>query len=271
VQHALSAYSVLNRLMKLPVDRPAGRSYLHRPELAGRIEFNQAGFVYPNQKVAVLQDVTAAIAPGEKVAVLGRVGAGKTTLLKLAAGLYAPTSGAILVDGADLQQIDPADLRRNLGYVSQDARLFSGTLRQNIAMGAPLADDEAILAVSRIAGLDRWVGSHPLGFDMPIGEQGEGISGGQRQAVAIARALLQGPPMLVMDEPTSSMDHNTEEVLIRYLKTFCAGRTLLLATHKPSLLALVDRLIVLDGGRVVADGPRDVVLKALARPQEAHP
>jgi ATP-binding cassette subfamily C protein LapB len=171
----------------------------------------------------------------------------------------------VLVDGTDLQQIDPADLRRNFGYVSQDVRLFHGTLRENLTLGAPLTDDEAILAATRMAGLDRLVSGHPLGFDLMIGERAEGLSGGQKQSVALARALLAEPQVLLLDEPTSAMDHNTEQAFIAELKNYIRGRTLVLATHKPAMLALVDRLVVLDGGKMVADGPRDAVLKALTQ------
>jgi ATP-binding cassette subfamily C protein LapB len=180
-------------------------------------------------------------------------------------GLYQCTSGSVLLDGTDLQQIDPADVRRNIGFVSQDVQLFFGTLRENLTLGAPLADDDAMLAAARIAGLDRLVTSHPLGFDLMVGEHAEGLSGGQKQSVAIARALLSAPPMFLLDEPTSSMDHNSEQAFIAHFKTVIRGRTMVIATHKPAMLELVDRLIVLEGGKVAADGPRDTILKALTQ------
>jgi ATP-binding cassette subfamily C protein LapB len=264
-QQSRAALMALNRIMKLPTERPPGRSFLHRPVLSGRIELGHVNFSYPQAKLAVLHDVSFQVAAGEHVAILGRVGSGKSTTLKLMMGLYETTNGSVLIDGTELQQVDPADLRRNIGYVSQDVRLFYGTLRENILLGTPLAEDEAILAAARIAGLDRLVATHPLGFDLRVGERGEGLSGGQKQSVALARALLLAPPVFLLDEPTSSMDHNTEQAFIAHFKTFLKGRTLVLATHKPAMLELVERLIVLDAGKVVADGPRDIVLQALTK------
>jgi ATP-binding cassette subfamily C protein LapB len=264
-QHARSALLVLNRVMELPTERPQGRSFLHRPVLNGQIEFAGVGFAYPRTKLPILQGVSFRIQAGEHVALVGRVGSGKSTTLRLMMGLYDCTSGSVLIDGTDLQQIDPADLRRNFGHVSQDARLFYGTLRENVTLGAPLADEEAILAASRIAGLDRLVSGHPLGFDLIVGERAESLSGGQKQSVALARTLLAAPQVYLLDEPTSSMDHNTEQAFITHFKKVIQGRTLVLATHKPAMLELVGRLIVLDNGKVVADGPRDAVLKALTQ------
>jgi len=179
------------------------------------------------------------------------------------------------VDGIDVSQIDPADLRRHIGYVPQDVKLFYGTVRENIVIGDRGASDDAIVQAARIAGVDKVVAHHPAGFNLPVGEQGRGLSGGQRQAVANARALLSVPRVLVMDEPTSAMDAATEQAYVNALLQFLAGRTLMLVTHKPSLLTLVDRLIVLDYGRVVADGPKDKVLQALsqgaARPNRENP
>ncbi len=265
-QHARAALFMLDEIMHRPVERPAGRSFLHRPDLSGQLEFSEVSFAYPGQKIAALDKVSLHIRPGERVGILGRVGSGKSTLLRLLMGLYQPVSGAVLADGADIQQLDPTDLRRNLGYVSQDVRLFFGTLRDNVALGWPLAGDREVLEVARITGLDYLVARHPQGFDMTVGEGGEGLSGGQRQAVAIARALLPAPPILLLDEPTSSMDHSTEQTILAHLRRYLQGKTLVLVTHKPSMLALVERLIVLDQGRVVADGPRDKVLRALATP-----
>ena len=267
-QHARSSLMTLNRIMALPTERPAERSFLHRPVLTGQMEFNDVSFGYPRTTIGVLHGVSFRIQAGEHVAILGRVGSGKSTTLRLMMGLYQSSSGSVLIDGTDLQQVDPADLRRNVSYVAQDVRLFYGTLRENVTMGAPLADDEAILVASRIAGLDRLVAGHPLGFDLPVGERGEGLSGGQKQSVALARALLTASPAFLLDEPTSSMDHNTEQTFIAHFKKFIQSRTLVLATHKPAMLDLVDRLIVLDNGKVVADGPRDAVLQALTQPAQ---
>ena len=204
------------------------------------------------------------IAPGERVGLVGRLGSGKSTIQKLILGLYHPQEGSILMDGTELRQIDPVDLRRNLGAVPQDVFLLSGSVRENLTIGAPHASDAAILRASRLAGVDEWVRRHPMGYDLDVGERGERISQGQRQSVAIARSLLLDPPILLMDEPTSSMDNPSEAVLKKNLEKLLPGRTLLLVTHRTSLLSMVDRLIVLDKGAVVADGPRESVLKDLA-------
>jgi ATP-binding cassette subfamily C protein LapB len=195
------------------------------------------------------------------------VGSGKSTIQKLILGFYEPQEGSVLVDGIDLRQLDPADLRRNIGCVDQEAILFYGTLRENIAYGAPYADDSAIVAAAELAGLREFVNKHPRGFDMHIGERGASLSGGQRQCVAIARAFLMEPPILLLDEPTSSMDYTTENEfklrLSRFAKRFSPGKTLIISTHRSSLIDLADRIVVIDEGRIVADGPRPEVLEAL--------
>ena len=203
------------------------------------------------------------IQAGEKVAILGRIGSGKSTLEKLILGLYRPTSGALLVDGIDQRQVDPAELRRHIGYVQQDVMLFYGTLRENITMSAPLADDAEVLRAAEVAGILELVNQHPEGFDMLVGERGESLSGGQRQGVAIARALINDPSILVMDEPTAAMDHSSEEDLKRRLREYMPGKTVIIVSHRTSLLDLVDRIIVMDAGRIVADGPKDQVVMAL--------
>ena len=264
---ARAAYASLNRVMGLPRERGPGRRFLHRPKLAGSLELKQVSFTYPRQKLPALAEVSFKIEAGERVGLIGRIGSGKTTVEKLLLGLYQPDRGAVLVDGTELRQIDPADLRRNIGCVPQDLVLFQGTLRENIALAAPRADDEAVLRAARAAGVDDFAARHPLGYDMIVGERGEALSGGQRQAIAIARALLMDPPILILDEPTSFMDNAAEARLKTRLAELLPGRTLLLVTHRASLLSLVDRLIVLDFGRMVADGPREEVLRRLAELQ----
>lgn len=268
-QHARASYAQLRDLMQRPLERPVERRYVHRETLDGAYTFNAVQFAYPGSKLPVLQDFSLSIGAGEHIGILGRIGSGKSTLLKLAVGLYRPTAGAILVDGVDMEQIDPNDLRHHIGYVGQDTRLFQGTLRDNVTLGAPLADDQALLAAARMAGLDRLVEQHPLGFDLPIPEGGGGLSGGQRQAVALARALIRAPRILLLDEPTSAMDSATEQALLIALKRYAEGRTLVLVTHKPSMLSLVDRIAVIDQGRVALDGPREQVLRQLSRPAAA--
>jgi ATP-binding cassette subfamily C protein LapB len=203
------------------------------------------------------------IKPGEKVALIGRVGSGKSTMQRLMMGLYQPSAGAVLVDGIDLRQIDPADLRRNMGYVSQDVLLFFGTLRDNIAFGMPYADDAAVVAAAETAGLADFVNRHPAGFDQVVGERGESLSGGQRQGVGIARAVLHDAPILLLDEPTSAMDFSTEAAITNRLSAFARHKTVVLVTHRTSLLSMVERVIVVDSGRIVADGPRDRIMEAL--------
>lgn len=262
-QSSKTALLSLNDVMARPIERPEGARFIHRPELKGDIEFRDVEFSYPEQPVAALKGLSFSIRAGEKVVIIGRVGSGKTTLQKLLLGLYQPTAGAVSIDGVDLRQLDPADLRRNIGYVAQDVMLFYGSLRDNIAIGAPYAEDAAIVAAAEVAGLTDFVNRHPQGFDMPIGERGESLSGGQRQSVGIARALLMDPPILLLDEPSSAMDHSTEQALKTRLRTYAAHKTLIVVTHRNSLLEIAERIIVIDDGRVVADGPRDQVIQAL--------
>ncbi len=250
--------------MKLPVEHPADRMFVHRPVLKGRIEFRNVTFQYPRAVTPALHECSFSIREGERVGLVGRVGSGKSTAQKLVLGLYTAQSGSILLDGTEIRQIDPADVRRAVGSVPQDVFLFRGTVRENIAVSAPHASDERLLLAAKLGGVDEFVGAHPLGMDLPVGERGEGLSGGQRQAIALARALLPEPAVLLLDEPTNAMDNASELALRRNLEASLAGRTLLLVTHRTSMLALVDRLIVLDKGRVVADGPKQAVLDALA-------
>ncbi len=261
--NASTALESLDGILQQPVERGTDASFVTRQHFTGDIEFKEVDFTYPGQDIAALRNVSLKIRAGERVAILGRVGSGKTTLEKLILGLYRPTSGAVLVDGIDLRQLDPAELRRNIGYVPQDVMLFFGSLRDNLTIAAPAADDAAVLRAARVGGLLDFVNSHPRGFDMAVGERGESLSGGQRQAVAIARAVVSDPPILLMDEPTGSMDHSSEEEIKQRLREFATGKTLIVITHRTSLLELVDRIIVIDGGKVVADGPKAQVVEAL--------
>lgn len=257
------ALDSLEQIMKKPVERPEDAGFVHRPELKGNIEFSEVGFKYPNTQVAALKGLSCRIAAGEKVVIIGRIGSGKSTLQKLLLGLYQAGSGSVSIDGVDLRQLDPADLRRNIGYVPQDVTLFYGTLRDNIAIGAPYADDAAIVAAAEAGGLTDFVNRHPDGFDMLVGERGESMSGGQRQGVAIARAFLMDPPILLLDEPTSAMDFSSEQRFKERLRAIAAHKTVIVVTHRNSLLDLATRVIVVDDGRIVADGPRDQVIQAL--------
>jgi len=260
---AATALAGLDQVMQKPVDRPAGKTWISRPRLTGGIEFKQVSFSYPNDEREVLRGVSFKIQPGERVAILGRNGSGKTTLEKLIAGLYQASSGSVLMDDIDIRQLDPAELRRNIGYVSQDVSLFYGSLRDNITLGVPEASDEQLLEAVRLAGLGEFINTHPAGLAMPVGERGELLSGGQRQSVTLARALLRDPSILLFDEPTGAMDHSSEEDFKRAMKGYASNRTLVVITHRTSLLELVERIIVIDAGKIVADGPKEQVVEAL--------
>lgn len=262
-QNARISLESLEQTMTRPGERGDESSFVHRPEIKGEIEFRDVSFSYGENDEPALINVSFRIRPGEHVVVIGRVGSGKTTLQKLMLGLYTPGAGAVLVDGVDLRQLDPADLRRNVGYVEQDPLLFYGSLRDNISLGAPYADDRAIIHAAEVGGLLDFINRHPKGFDMLVGERGESLSGGQRQGVAIARAVLLDPPILLLDEPTSAMDFTSEAQFKERLRRLTEHKTVVIVTHRTSLIDLASRIIVTDGGRVVADGPRDQVVEAL--------
>ncbi len=265
--HARTAMRGLNEVMQKSIERPADSSFVSRPRLRGQIRFRDVNFRYPGEQVDALRGVSFEIKAGEKVALLGRIGSGKTSLFKLLLGLYQPDAGAVLIDGIDARQLDPAELRRQCGYVPQDITLFYGSLRDNLTIAHPQADDAAILRAAQVGGIDEFVDNHPRGFDLLVGERGESLSGGQRQGVAIARAMIQDPPILLLDEPTGSMDFASEELVKQRLGQFARNKTMLLITHRTALLELVDRIIVIDRGTVVADGPKDQVIAALRQGQ----
>lgn len=262
-QNARTSLGSIDNYMKLPVERSVDANFLHRPIFHGAIEFRDISFAYPNTTQLALRKMSFKVKAGEKVGIIGRIGSGKTTLEKLMLALYQPTEGAVLLDGIDVRQIDPADLRRAIGYVPQDPTLFYGTLKYNLSMGAPFADDANILAAADIAGVTEFANLHPQGFDMLIGERGESLSGGQRQSIAVGRAMINDPPILLLDEPSSNMDHQSEARLKSRLRDASAGKTMILVTHRTALLELVDRLIVVDNGSIVADGPKEQVVEAL--------
>jgi ATP-binding cassette subfamily C protein LapB len=261
---SMSALAALNKIMDAPRERPRDRSFVHRPALGGDIRFQDVVFKYPSSELDALAGVSFAIKEGDRVGIIGRIGSGKTTLAKLLVALYQPQGGSILVDGTDIRAIDPADLRRAVGYLPQNIALFAGSVRDNLLVGASGADDAAILRAASIAGLIDIVNRHPKGFDMPVGERGEALSGGQRQTVALARALITDPPILVLDEPTHAMDHTAEERLKAQMQTELAGKTIIIVTHRESLLSVINTLMVMDSGKVVAVGPKELVLRAIA-------
>lgn len=262
-EHVKTTYIILDEIMHMPVERPEGKKFLSRPNLTGKIEFKNLSFNYEGSDRNVLENLSFTIEAGEKVAFIGKVGSGKTTAEKLILGLYTPNEGSILLDGIELSQIDPADVRKSIGYVSQDVILFKGTLKENILYKEQDATDSQIIKAAEISGVTNFVNSDPKGFDMEIGERGMGLSGGQKQSVALARVLLMDTPIYMFDEPTNSMDGNEEVKLIKRLKVMLKDKTVIMVTHKPALLQLVDRIIVLDEGKVILDGKKEMVLKAL--------
>ena len=266
-QQARLSMQTTDQMMELPQERNADERPLTRSQVRGAIEMRGLDFAYPNQQVAALHGINLQIRAGEKIGIIGRSGSGKSSLAKLIVGLHQPDSGSLLVDGADMRQLDISELRYNIGYVPQDIALFSGTLRDNLVSGARYIDDERVLEVAELTGVNEFVRLHPQGYELQVGERGHNLSGGQRQNVALARALLLDPPILLLDEPTSAMDHAGEERLKQRLKEMMGDKTLLLVTHRSSMLSLVDRLVIVDKGRIIADGPKDVVMDAVKRGQ----
>ncbi|MFG6489473.1 type I secretion system permease/ATPase [Roseateles sp. BYS78W] len=282
-QGARAAMLSLNQMMNAPVERDSARNYVPLSNVSGKVGLHDVGFAYPAAVTAhgqttgeaaspkVLRNVTMRLEAGERIAILGRIGSGKSTILRLLGGLYLPTEGMVEVDGIDLRQIDPAEFRARVGFVSQEPRLFLGTLRDNVLMGRAHLDAGRLVEVAKLTGLDRVVAGHPMGWDLPVGEMGQLLSGGQRQLVALARALVTKPQVLLMDEPTSSMDAQSEMAFLRQLRDAAGTATLVVVTHRPAVLELVQRIVVVDGGRIVMDGPRDQVLAALSGVRPAAP
>jgi len=252
-------------LMALPQERQTEQQALEHTTLKGGIALSHVSFRYPGQTSPALQDVNLTIKPGERIGIIGRSGSGKSTLGRLLMGFHHPDEGQVLLDNLDLRQLDIADLRSQLGYVAHDLPLLAGSLRDNLTLGARHVSDARMLEVAELTGVSELARQHPHGFDRPVGERGQLLSGGQRQAVLLARALLLEPPILILDEPTSHMDNSSEEQLRQRLSTWVPGKTLLLVTHRTSMLNLVDRLLVLDNGKIVADGPKDAVIDALRK------
>ena len=270
VNGALASYKSLDQLMTAQSETDVTREYLSRPRLDGRIEFREVSFTYPGSTTRALDEVSFSIEPGERVAILGKNGSGKSTIIRQITGVYQPTEGSVLVDDTDIRQLRPADLRSNIGAVLQDVCLFSGSIRENIALGLESVSDEDILNAAKIAGVHEFVGATAGGYDQRLAERGEGLSGGQRQAIALARALAPKPSMLLLDEPSSALDAQAEAALIARLEKATRGRTLLIVTHRMSMVRLVDRIIVLDRGRVLVDGARDTVLRAMASARDLN-
>ena len=263
--HAKAAYGSLNSIMNQPVERQNNTDYLNLEKIKGDITFEDVSFTYPNEKESVLKNINIKINEGERVGFLGKVGSGKSTIFKLILKLYDPDQGMIKFDGLDSNQINIDELRKHIGYIDQNPNLFFGTFKDNIVSGFPGASDEQMLAVSKLSGVDVFASKHPLGYGMPVGEHGEKLSVGQRQSVAIARALIGQSPILLLDEPTSALDKANENLLKNNLLKSTSKKTLLLITHRTSMLDIVDRIIVVEGGKVVADGPKKDIINSLTK------
>ncbi|KCY46562.1 type I secretion system ATPase family protein [Acinetobacter baumannii 1571545] len=261
LQQAKVAKSSLDELMKKPVDQPDRAHLIHRSVLLGDYQLNGTLFKYnqddakPNLAIAQL-----AIRAGEKIAILGRNGAGKSTLLQLLSGMQMPQQGNIYLDGLDLSLIDPADIRRDTGLLNQSAHLFYGTIRENLTLGAPLASDDDLIQALKMTGAWSFVQDKKEGLDHLVLEGGLGFSGGQRQALLLSRLLIRQPNIVLLDEPTASIDDVAEKQFIDHLMNWMGHRTLIVATHRRAVLALVDRIIVMNEGKIVMDGPRDQIL-----------
>lgn len=266
-QQAKTALHDLNKLMNTESEFDEVRSFISRPFIKGEIEFKDVTFSYSEQSSPALNNINFKITPGERVALLGHIGSGKTTIQKLLLKLYQPQRGSIYIDGVDINQLDPAEIRRNIGYIPQETILFSGTLRDNIAISMPWSNDNAIIRASEISGAIKFIDQHPEGFNLKIGERGEGLSGGQRQLISISRALIGDPPLILMDEPSSAMDDAAEQELINNINPYLQTKTLILVTHRFSMLALATRIILIDNGRIVLDGSKEKVLATLMKIQ----
>lgn len=258
-----TSYETLSEIISKPSERPSGKKFVQTPPFSGHIEFVDVTFTYPNSEIASLKNVSFSINAGERVGIIGRIGSGKSTIEKLILGLYEPDSGQILIDGIDIKQIDPADLRKNIGYVSQDITLFRGTLKDNIIFKATHATDIQMIRASQISTTEDFVKKHPKGYEMPIGERGQGLSGGQKQSIGIARALLMDTPIVLMDEPSNAMDQLSESKLLDNLEKHLKTKTSIIVTQKMSMLKIVDRIIVMNDGKVLIDAPKQEALNKL--------
>jgi ATP-binding cassette subfamily C protein LapB len=262
-EDAKTSFKMLDDIVNKPLERPIAREFVKRPSLKGNIEFKNVSFKYPDSEAYALKDVSFTIKEGEKVAFIGRIGSGKSTIAKLILKLYEPQEGSILIDGIDISQIDPADLRKKISYVPQDIHLFRNSIKNNILGSHKFVDDEWMIKCSKISGTDEFVRLHPMGYDMPIGERGAGLSGGQRQSVGIARALINDSDIWLFDEPTNAMDQTSESNVLTNLKENIENKTVLLVTQKMNMLDLVSRVIVMNNGEKVLDGEKLEVIKRL--------
>ena len=267
---ARSSYDALSSIISQEMERPEEEEFVERPNFSGKIEFRNVTFSYPDSEVPALKNVSFIINPGEKVAIIGKIGSGKSTIEKLILKLYEPTEGSILIDDIEISQIDPADLRRSISYVPQDINLFRGTIKENIISSDLHPDIGDIVYAAQISGVDDFVREHPRGYEMLVGERGAGLSGGQRQSVGVARALMQKSSIILMDEPTNAMDQTTESQIIRKLKYEFKKETIILVTQKMGILDLVDRVIVMNNSTVLLDDKKKVVIAKLGAKREKN-
>ena len=261
---AMIALRNIDEIMDMKTEKE-GVGLLSRPNLTGDIEFKDVFFSYKGQNLETLKNINLTIKQGEKVAILGKIGCGKSTLTKLILNLYSPTKGSVLIDKTDVRQISSPDLRHAIGVVPQEAFLFMGTVKDNITVSQQFVTDEEVIAAAKLAGVHDFLGKHEAGYDLIVGERGEGLSGGERQSITLARALISNPGIIIMDEPTNSMDRQTENQFIKKMNTIKEDKTLIIVTHKTALLALVDRVIIVDDGKIIADGPKEKVLSSKAK------
>ncbi len=262
-QNSRISLDALNTLMALPSEDRDTNSTVDFGPLDPAFTLENVSFAYPNAARAAVENLSIHIAPGEKVGVIGRMGSGKSTLIRLLIGLYQPTDGAVKFGGIDIRQMAGTDLRTRVGFAPQDTVLFYGTVRDNIVLGDPFVSDQRMLRAASISSVTDFIRTKPEGFGTQVGEQGKALSGGQRQAIGLARALVRDPEVLILDEPTSNMDTSSELTVQSRLMKHMRNKTLILVTHRMSMLKLVDRLVVMDGGRIVADGPKDLVIEKL--------
>lgn len=269
LQNARVGKKALDGLLTLPVDHDSKSDYYHKPVILGNFEFANVAYAYGPMEKPALIIPRLSITAGERIAVLGRVGAGKSTLLRMIAGLSGPVQGQVTLDGTPMKMIDIADIRRDVGAMLQESSLFYGTLRDNLLIGSPLASDEDILKAMRLACADKLLLNQPHGLDLKLRESGIGLSGGQKQALMLSRLYLRSPNVIILDEPTASLDEGTEVEVLRNLQQWLSNRTLIVATHRYPVLSLVDRILIVDNGRIIRDGPKDEILKAMSAGQQA--
>jgi len=260
---ALTAYTNFGQLMQQPVKEMSRAHQVRKESVEGAVSLTNVSLTYPQQKEPTIKQVNLNVAAGEKIAIVGKIGSGKTSLLRLIAGLYDPTEGSVKIDQSDVSHMHPDDLRRHVGVVMQTPLLFSGTLKENLLIGNPDASDEQLTQVAKIAGVDEIASNLPDGYETVLAERGQQLSGGQRQAICIARAFIGDPRIIIMDEPSSAMDSGSEQKLLFDLKERLKDKTLILITHRGTLLSLVDRVVVFDSGRILADGPKEEVFQAI--------